>query len=200
MKKCLGRGAQASVYQAHLTNEVHDSDLNPTESYAIKVFEGPVQLLSDITSEVQVHQQFGNHQNIMPLKAFYENSSEVKVPRNIPRDDRDQFYKWRQGYESVVGKPVMVFEECRYGDLFNFVRAQGEIRDPKFLKYLFLQVCQGLNALHTDGNMAHMDIKLENILIGNDGKLKLCDFGMVQPADADLTKRMGTEMYMAPEV
>lgn len=73
----------------------------------------------------------------------------------------------------------MVFEECRYGDLFNFVSAHGSIQDAKFLKYLFLQVCQGLHILHTAGNMAHMDIKLENILIGNDGKLKLCDFGMV---------------------
>ena len=54
--------------------------------------------------------------------------------------------------------------------------------------------------MHTELNLAHMDIKLENILVNEEGVLKLCDFGMVKPLDADLTKREGTHMYMAPEV
>ena len=57
-----------------------------------------------------------------------------------------------------------------------------------------------MNALHTQAGLAHCDIKLENVLIGKDGSLKLCDFGMVTPVDEDLQKRCGTEMYMAPEV
>ncbi len=68
------------------------------------------------------------------------------------------------------------------------------------LKFLFLQVCQGLKAMHTELKLAHHDIKLENILVSNDGLLKLCDFGMVEPLDADIVKRNGTQIYMAPEV
>ena len=94
----------------------------------------------------------------------------------------------------------MVLEKCDHGDLFDFVQAHGQIKDQKLLKFLFIQVCQALNLLHTQANLAHLDIKLENILVGADGNLKLCDFGMVESIDADLVKRQGTEMYMAPEI
>ena len=36
--------------------------------------------------------------------------------------------------------------------------------------------------------------------MGDDGSVKLCDFGMVESIEADLAKRLGTEMYMAPEI
>jgi len=48
--------------------------------------------------------------------------------------------------------------------------------------------------------MSHCDLKLENILVDDNGTLKLCDFGMVQPVEADLSLRQGTEMYAAPEI
>lgn len=87
-----------------------------------------------------------------------------------------------------------------HGDLFDFVQTHGPIRDAKMLKFVFLQVCQAINALHTQANLAHLDIKLENILVSEDGSVKLCDFGMVESIEADLVKRQGTEMYMAPEI
>ena len=48
--------------------------------------------------------------------------------------------------------------------------------------------------------MAHMDLKLDNILVSDSGHLKLCDLGMAQSVDAEISRRFGTEMYMAPEV
>lgn len=54
--------------------------------------------------------------------------------------------------------------------------------------------------MHTVAKVAHMDIKLDNILVSEEGTLKLCDFGMVQPVEANIAKSFGTEMYMAPEI
>lgn len=41
---------------------------------------------------------------------------------------------------------------------------------------------------------------MDNILIGNDFKLKLCDLGFARRIDKQLLKKYGTEGYMAPEV
>ena len=45
-----------------------------------------------------------------------------------------------------------------------------------------------------------MDIKLENVLIANNGTLKLCDFGFATSVNHLVNRRMGTELYMAPEI
>ena len=50
--------------------------------------------------------------------------------------------------------------------------------------------------------MIHRDIKLENILVGNDGVIKLIDFG-VSISQKEKKANMsiaGTPQYMAPEV
>lgn len=111
------------------------------------------------------------------------------MPRSIPRDENDQFAIWRKGCETLKHQSVLLLEECHRGDLFDFIKSHGAVKEQKLLKFLFIQVCQALNALHTQANLAHLDVKLENILVADDGKLKLCDFGMVESIDADLTKR-----------
>ena len=68
------------------------------------------------------------------------------------------------------------------------------------LKSLYLQLINAISALHNEALFAHMDIKLENILISSDGILKLCDFGFSMPANNFVTKKMGTMAYMAPEL
>jgi len=43
-------------------------------------------------------------------------------------------------------------------------------------------------------------MKLENILIGPDLKLKIADFGFVHDSDQLVKKFIGTKEYMAPEI
>lgn len=54
--------------------------------------------------------------------------------------------------------------------------------------------------MHNQAGFAHMDIKLENILIADDGTLKFCDFGFATPLSSYIDKKMGTPVYMAPEI
>jgi serine/threonine protein kinase len=83
------------------------------------------------------------------------------------------------------------------------VSAQGQgmlVRDPILLKALYLQLIEGVVAMHVKGGVAHMDIKLENILISEEGVLKFCDFSFSTPINSYLDRKMGSKAYMAPEI
>ncbi|CAK7224699.1 hypothetical protein SCUCBS95973_005606 [Sporothrix curviconia] len=71
-----------------------------------------------------------------------------------------------------------VMEYCQEGDLYSMVERKYLITPEreKDRLCLFKQLVQGVNYLHQHG-IAHRDIKLENLLITNNSKLKITDFG-----------------------
>lgn len=63
-----------------------------------------------------------------------------------------------------------------------------------------VQLAEGVKALHYQAGLAHMDIKLENILISKTGNLKICDFSFSIPIQSFVDKSIGTPLYQAPEL
>ena len=63
-------------------------------------------------------------------------------------------------------------------------------------------VLAGLSALHRAG-IVHRDVKPENIILANDGRIKVTDFGLARPTAETKTAGtplLGTVAYIAPEV
>jgi serine/threonine protein kinase len=71
-----------------------------------------------------------------------------------------------------------------------------------FCKYICLRVLQGLKYLH-DRHILHRDIKSDNILVSEEGAIKLADFGyatQLTKTKQDLSDKVGTVCWMAPEM
>lgn len=69
------------------------------------------------------------------------------------------------------------------------------ICSPTLLKGIFYQLICGVNYLHSQ-NVGHNDIKPSNVLLFEDGTVKLADLGSVQETYSD----QGTPLFASPEL
>ncbi|KIY44755.1 kinase-like protein [Fistulina hepatica ATCC 64428] len=92
----------------------------------------------------------------------------------------------------------MILDFAAGGDLFQLLRRSGKFPE-KVVKFYSAEVALALNFMHSC-NVIYRDLKLENILIGGDGHIKVADFGFAKVADERAWTLCGTPDYIAPEV
>ena len=76
----------------------------------------------------------------------------------------------------------------------------GKIESNRALDVI-AAVLAGLSALHRAG-VIHRDVKPENIILANDGRIKVTDFGLARPASmaqSAAAPLLGTVAYISPE-
>jgi serine/threonine protein kinase len=101
------------------------------------------------------------------------------------------------------GSMFLVTEYAEGGSTGSWVRKHGPM-PPRLGIDVAAQVCEGVGAAHAIG-VVHRDVKPDNVLIGADGSIFVCDFGIAQvrAMDEDPLTRTGTSIgtlgFMAPE-
>jgi serine/threonine protein kinase len=93
----------------------------------------------------------------------------------------------------------IIMEYAPYGDLFTFLKDYSQEMNDKLVRTYFRQLIDGLEYLHQIG-VSHMDIKLENLLIGKGFTLKIADFDLSYNEGDILVITKGTKFYRAPEI
>lgn len=99
----------------------------------------------------------------------------------------------------------LVTEFCPGGDLFEYMNRRVSPLDENTARFISAQVLLALSHLH-DLGIVYRDLKLENILIDDDGHIRLADFGLtkvLRQHDGSLARTntfCGTREYVAPEM
>ena len=97
--------------------------------------------------------------------------------------------------------PFLVMELIEGGTLRELLAERGPM-PPHAVAAVLRPVLGGLSAAHVAG-LVHRDVKPENVLISDDGDVKIADFGLVRAvAAAGITSAsviLGTAAYLSPE-
>jgi len=94
----------------------------------------------------------------------------------------------------------MVMEYAGHGDALHYVQKNGALENTLAHSWMS-QLAEAILYLHKQ-NVAHRDLKLENILVDTHGRIKLADFGFVkEETHLQLSHTFcGSRSYAAPEI
>ena len=142
----------------------------------------------------------------------------VKVMHREMSEQPDQLERFRQEARAVAklsnpnvvsvidagedeGHPYIVFEYVKGETLKQRIARVGALDTQEALAYA-IEIARGLSVAHAR-QMVHRDIKPQNVLIDEEGRAKLTDFGISRQLEQDgmtATGRvLGTTDYVAPE-
>mmetsp|Transcript_19373 Transcript_19373/g.17182 ORF Transcript_19373/g.17182 Transcript_19373/m.17182 type:complete len:246 (+) Transcript_19373:33-770(+) len=179
LKECIGQGGSSRVYLAdHPTSE---------SQYAIKI----------IRKDKGISKNKGTYM----LKEEHNRMLKVQDHPNVLKS----FGTFSDG-ELVTAQGATclqynALELAENGSLSQLVRKIGGLGQT-LVKFPFMQICNSVQYIHSKG-IAHMDIKLENILLDNFFNCKVADLGVsldVSSTDGISDSKRGTVCYMSPEV
>ena len=140
-----------------------------------------------LRNEVEILQKL-NHQNIIQL-----------VEYNL----EGEYVHLADGNRILVFYIVLEFAEG--GDLFEYLCEDGRSFSEEVARYYFHQLIDAIEYLHTELEIVHRDLKIENLLLDKDYQLKIADFGLSMNKQGNyglgvMYSRVGTKNYMAPEL
>ncbi|XP_055804428.1 mitogen-activated protein kinase kinase kinase 20-like [Solanum dulcamara] len=108
-------------------------------------------------------------------------------------------------YENGEKLYNVLLEYASGGALSDKLKNSGDHRLPEFEVRKYAKgLLKGIHYIHKNGYV-HCDIKLPNILLGEDDQVKIADFGLAKRSESTKDDKLrcelrGTPLYMSPEM
>ena len=195
-QETIGRGAYSKVKKC--------IDLNTKKEFAVKVIKNYLlrkkkkafdktntgsllihYMIEDAINEIKTYKSMPqNHPNVLSL---------YQILNNKEKDKTYLIMELAEPLVTVNGETGVFTLNSKF---------DNNKCDEKLVKKWILDIASGIKFLH-DNNIAHCDIKSDNILLGKDGKCKLSDFGsslrMNEPED-NILRTQGNIYFFPPEL
>lgn len=151
------------------------------------------------------------HQKNFAMKLFPYESQNVSYPYLIESRFRYLSHPNIIGVVHTQDKKLSVHQEKKFYSSFilmevapfgSFSRLSRVLKmnnDEMLARTYFHQLIEGLEYLHSCG-VAHLDLKLENLLMGEDLNLKISDFDSSYKKGDSMVLSRGTKNFRAPEL
>ncbi|KAL0100751.1 hypothetical protein PUN28_019257 [Cardiocondyla obscurior] len=176
LEELIGEGTYGEVYAAY--------DKETGSKVAIKILENVADNVEEIEEEYLVLRDLNRHPNIPLFHGLF-------LKRAKPGQEEDQLW--------------FVMELCTGGsvtDLVQGLKKRGSRLTDDQIAYILKETVEALIFLHSNHCM-HRDVKGHNILLTEEARVKLVDFGVSSHLAATLARKntsVGTPYWMAPEV
>ncbi|CAB3361786.1 Hypothetical predicted protein [Cloeon dipterum] len=190
IRKLIAEGGFALVFVAQ--------DVNTGKEYALKrMMAADEEANKNINQEINILKKLNGHANVIQFMIAHQ-IEKSRTPHGMTE------------YQIVT-------ELCTGGSLIDVLNLRaGNPLPPITVCQIFWQTCKAVQHMHAQQPpITHRDLKIENLLIGANGQIKLCDFGSAtfQTFHPDMTwsatqrslledemAKFTTPMYRAPEM
>lgn len=102
------------------------------------------------------------------------------------------------GAEKIGDRIGLSMEFVRGGTLEQRLRSGHQFTRGEVVS-IGLNLCRAVSAVHVAG-LLHRDIKAQNVMVADDGRVLLMDFGTSIGHGSAATPASGTPLYLAPEI
>ncbi len=137
------------------------------------------------------------HPQLAADPAFVERfKREARAVANLQHQNIVNVFDWGADEEIYY----LVMEYLKGQNLKDFLNSRAPLA-PDIVVDIASKICDALTEAH-DHEIVHRDIKPQNIILTENGELKVTDFGIARAASATMTQTgsiLGTAHYISPE-
>jgi serine/threonine protein kinase len=202
IQRCLGVGGFGAVYQAYDSQRnmlVALKILRKAGAEALYQFKQEFRSLADISHRnlVSFYELFSNGGEWLFTMELIKGHDILHYVRGGIDTDRDETESCNDS-PTISARAGAPQEECQIDS--RAPEAAPSFNEERLRACLF-QLADGLCALHAARKL-HRDVKPSNVLVTDDGKVVLLDFGLAREMHPQVSGTMqicGTPAYMSPE-